>query len=907
MIIRIEQKRNSYEAYLQSCRSPYKIRWKIREKSRVFAGQLLGFLEEVQHLSDSVSSEKISESSVPPDDVEIPPSLLDDHSITTHAINSPADGRFSRFLGHTDICFEKLQDLGLLNDPNGQQNQDDLFLFQVTEEPCSHSILLQGLCSECGQTVKASNDASNHEASDPFPDSSSFSVTGYISKLGFVSPCTNILVSSEAAKKLEFEKVKSLLLARKLPLILDLDNTLLHAYPFPPPSDVSELLNDLEFRVVKLDDPLLYLPFKPINEAINSSPRNSQPLILPHYDTTFDEEERRKVEYRWESWVISVVSYDTCTVSGGHCNAHSLCLSDQSARSYPCYFKLRPGVIEFLREASKKFELYLFTAGASVHATSSLRVLDPERRWFGTRVFTRKDLPYLESGALGLKTIQRIFPGEASTQNVTVVDDCESVWSPDSNLFKVHAYHWWPDPSLHPFLLLYCRRTPTGAGSHSEIPVKIIDPSAFSRIRAAAFSMLNFCPSIIEMCKSPRRVSCKDVYSLPYAPTSLDGGHSSPSVIQYKDADDGEDSMMVDIEDTISLAKKPETYEPGISQNKEEFSDVAPNHATSQHRQSNDLPPSAVSSSEIVELDDSTKPPPNERSQWKCLTSKRSEENEKTDGPPLKKFCSAWQNKGFERRKKGETQEEMNARVLKVTTKNWKAPNIVKDTDRQLNYLLSILCEMHETFFLQAGELNFETININQLPSVKSILDSMRQKVLRNVILQATGIREASIPDFHDTDLGRSIVALGGQLVAQHHSKPVTHLLVGKETKFYMDALKKDLFPYSAHLMWLEAALFTFQRYDEALFSVDRCEKQYRVFWDALDGEGGEKFSNVPIENEARKGYENKSTLSLLVGEGNEGITEQVHSVSPLQDQISSDHDNVDLEALQRDLLESLD
>jgi hypothetical protein len=50
---------------------------------------------------------------------------------------------------------------------------------------------------------------------------------------------------------------------------------------------------------------------------------------------------------------------------------------------------------------------------------------------------------------------------------------------------------------------------------------------------------------------------------------------------------------------------------------------------------------------------------------------------------------------------KGESQEELNARVLKVTTENWKAPYIVKDTDCQLKYLLAILNEMHERFFSQ--------------------------------------------------------------------------------------------------------------------------------------------------------------------------------------------------------------
>lgn len=57
----------------------------------------------------------------------------------------------------------------------------------------------------------------------------------------------------------------------------------------------------------------------------------------------------------------------------------------------------------------------------------------------------------------------------------------------------------------------------------------------------------------------------------------------------------------------------------------------------------------------------------------------------------------------FDRLRQGETQDELNARVLQTTTENWTAPEMVKDNDRQLEYLLSILCAMREEFFRQVN------------------------------------------------------------------------------------------------------------------------------------------------------------------------------------------------------------
>jgi hypothetical protein len=76
--------------------------------------------------------------------------------------------------------------------------------------------------------------------------------------------------------------------------------------------DVTEVIDDKNFRVVSLNDPLLYLPYKPLYEKVSGQSTSiQQDLVYPHYDVTFSEDERKQVEKRWESWVISVVSSET--------------------------------------------------------------------------------------------------------------------------------------------------------------------------------------------------------------------------------------------------------------------------------------------------------------------------------------------------------------------------------------------------------------------------------------------------------------------------------------------------------------------------------------------------------------------------------------------------------------------
>ncbi|PFH34974.1 NLI interacting factor family phosphatase [Besnoitia besnoiti] len=103
------------------------------------------------------------------------------------------------------------------------------------------------------------------------------------------------------------------------------------------------------------------------------------------------------------------------------------------------FFKIRPGCLNFLRHAAKRFELYMYTMGTALHAAMALRILDPDRRFFGRRVFSRED------AVNGLKEIESIFPHDKKM--VLVVDDLECMWSYAPCCIKIQGYHYFADSS----------------------------------------------------------------------------------------------------------------------------------------------------------------------------------------------------------------------------------------------------------------------------------------------------------------------------------------------------------------------------------------------------------------------------------------------------------------------------
>ncbi|KAG7725973.1 hypothetical protein KL948_004708 [Ogataea haglerorum] len=233
-------------------------------------------------------------------------------------------------------------------------------------EPCSHSIQYGGLCALCGKNVE-DLDYTGFNDKDRAPISMSHGTT-------------NLKVSTKEAENIERSSTQRLLKEEKLSLVVDLDQTVIHATVDPT---VGEWMSD---------------PTNPNYESIKdvrSFCLEEEPILPPNYKGP-----KPPPHKRWY------------------------------------YVKLRPGLQEFLEKVSKLYELHIYTMATRSYAKSIAKIIDPDGIYFGDRILSRD-----ESGSLTQKTLKRLFP--VDTSMVVVIDDRGDVWNWSPNLIKVVPYDFF--------------------------------------------------------------------------------------------------------------------------------------------------------------------------------------------------------------------------------------------------------------------------------------------------------------------------------------------------------------------------------------------------------------------------------------------------------------------------------
>ncbi|CAN8267723.1 unnamed protein product [Cochlearia groenlandica] len=99
--------------------------------------------------------------------------------------------------------------------------------------------------------------------------------------------------------------------------------------------------------------------------------------------------------------------------------------------------KLRPFLPEFLFEADKLFTMHVYTMGLSAYAHAVLKLIDPDKAYFGDRVITSKESP-------NTKTLDLVEADDK--QRVLIVDDTVDVWPQDkSSLLQISKYVYFRD------------------------------------------------------------------------------------------------------------------------------------------------------------------------------------------------------------------------------------------------------------------------------------------------------------------------------------------------------------------------------------------------------------------------------------------------------------------------------
>lgn len=335
---------------------------------------------------------------------------------------------------------------------------------------CDHTTFLSDICVECGFVHQGKSGYDGHIKSGTIAESrhkvtgskgaapihivgqkSNYETgNGYKDKdgdermlinAGFLSNNKYIKFDKSYVDKQEKSFIFELLyVKRKLSLVLDLDNTLIHASSSLPESksreDFLEIKEILESELTeetfnRYQGSVVMLGNKPsINEILPAGLH-----ALPHYS-----DEASLKEQLYFRLLESLVF---CIPLGGSSSSGTRNHRTSSGWSFG-YYKLRPGVINMLRTLSKdKYEIYMYTMGTEYHAYTSLRILDPELRFFSSsRIFYRNN-GFKEAS---IKSLSTLFPYDHRT--LVILDDIEQAWTDINSLLKVYPYNFFPSISI---------------------------------------------------------------------------------------------------------------------------------------------------------------------------------------------------------------------------------------------------------------------------------------------------------------------------------------------------------------------------------------------------------------------------------------------------------------------------
>lgn len=200
-------------------------------------------------------------------------------------------------------------------------------------------------------------------------------------------------INSAEAARLDSESTRYLLSNRKLALIVDLDQTILHATVDPT---VGDWKND---------------PQNP-----NYSALQSVGMFRLRTDG-------------------SAITESTTEVNESDAKEDGVKKKQEDEGCW-YYVKQRPGLKQFLADLSTKYEMHVYTMGTRSYAESVCRLVDPDGTIFGARILSRD-----ENGSIIQKSLKKLFPMDTSM--VVIIDDRADVWAWSPNLVKVVPYDFF--------------------------------------------------------------------------------------------------------------------------------------------------------------------------------------------------------------------------------------------------------------------------------------------------------------------------------------------------------------------------------------------------------------------------------------------------------------------------------
>ncbi|GFE52699.1 RNA polymerase II subunit A C-terminal domain phosphatase [Babesia ovis] len=622
--------------------------------------------------------------------------------------------------------------------------------------PCQHSVVIHGLCVDCCQVVEDTGSKRYSESTDKHakrqahenhPDESGMVIPGFITNNNAVR------VDAKVSNEMELMELLRLLQKRKLCLVLDLDNTLIHSSCSKAPDD--------------MDIPLIDMYNKCNGCRLEFN----------------NDEDNMRYEKELESSILITRT-----------------MNELDGRYFVNYYKLRPGVYEFLRRSSELYELYLFTMGTRSHAHAALKILDPSGKLFGNRIFSRSE------SNNSYKSLCRIFPNYRNL--LLILDDSENVWVDAPGLIKIYPYYYFTDLSL----------------------IKNRDSRNLSRVSAALQAHCNYSnytwhSVIMDIWKEneTRATPVKDMDGFA-VPMGINIPGKISNTFRYN-------NLLIANERPSNIFKENTDNEPGTLSK-----DI--NH-TQSRKHSNTTPSSTTPNvTDLTTQKGNAESPPSDNSQSSGNTVTEAEDSigrEQGDTTGSNN-TSAVSTTSKDVQTSPENTEEVQTKSF--TRKLRKIH--VRDYDKQLLFMTRLLSEMHNQFFtsFDATDLTIERlknlIEEKHLPDVGSLLGEYRKSILHGIVLSvnASDFRcprtNEDVDFFSKTDLGCTARRFGAEKPSAELE--ATHYLCNNISPIATAPGIKRV-----HSQWLEACIYTWCHVPESGFDPSGWKEPYRTFWDVLN------------------------------------------------------------------------
>ncbi|KAK1936870.1 protein phosphatase family protein [Babesia divergens] len=639
-------------------------------------------------------------------------------------LRSPCHGTLSHYI-HTDT---------VITDPT-------IVLCRIESAACNHSIVIHGLCINCCQAVEDHSQKRPRNSSPAAlelhaPEYEAGGSPGMVVP-GFITSDNAVRVHASVSNEMELLEILNLLRKRKLCLVLDLDNTLIHSSCNKAPDDID----------------------MPVIDMYSSS---------NGYKQEYDEEiENLRYENDLENSILITKT-----------------LNEVDCRYFINYYKLRPGVYDFLRQASQMYELYLFTMGTRAHAHAALKILDPKGVYFGNRIFSRSE------ARNSVKSLSRIFPNYRNL--LLILDDSEHIWENSPGIIKVHPYYYFPAMNL----------------------VRTRDYIHIGRVSAALQAACNYSnyiwPSTImdlwrehELMEGIARDD--DGFTIPM---SMVGPRQRRGKFRYN-------SLLIANQRPSSIFRDTDDCTPS-SNSRELHTSVSSGRSSCASR--------SRSSTSRVE-------PPTTEDALDELSISPCEEANADGGVGLSEPTSVTPRERHVTFSLSSTTSTTLRKIRKV---------YVKDSDRQLAYMVTLLTEMHKQFYngFDTTDLSLPKLKTlieeKRLPDVGPLLKEHRRNLLKGVVLyvKRSDFRGPHTDENFDflshSDLGITARQFGA--IPHSATNPATHYINNNTSTVAPRADVKKV-----HSQWLEACIYTWTHANEARFDSDKWSEPFRTFWDVLD------------------------------------------------------------------------